>query len=152
MLGTMDTGADTIDQTQQAIIDEFSRFSEWEERYKRIIELGRALPDLADEHKTEKNRVRGCQSNVWLVPELREGRVHFAATSDAHIVRGLVALILRLYSGRTPQEILATPPDFITRIGLTDNLSQGRANGLAAMVEQIRLYAQAYANLLRLRG
>ena len=92
----MDTSALPIDQTQQAIIDEFSRFEQWEDRYKRIIELGRALPELPEEHKIEKNRVRGCQSNVWLVPELREGRVHFAATSDAHIVRGLVALILRL--------------------------------------------------------
>jgi cysteine desulfuration protein SufE len=148
----MESTLETIEQTQQQIIEEFSRFTDWEERYRKIIETGKALPDLPEELKIEKNRVRGCQSNVWLVPELKERRIHFAATSDAHIVRGLVALILRLYSGRTPQEILATPPDFIQRIGLTDNLSQGRANGLAAMVEQIKLYAQAYANILKLNA
>ena len=136
-----------IAEEQERIVEEFSRIGEWEERYRKIIALGKALPaieDLQADVRDEKFRVRGCQSTVYLKPELREGRVRFTATSDALIVRGLIALLLRVYSERSPDEILGTKPEFIERIGLSQNLSQGRANGLAAMLEQIRLYARAF--------
>ncbi len=136
-----------IAEEQERIVEEFSRIGEWEERYRKIIALGKALPaieDLQADVRDEKFRVRGCQSTVYLKPELREGRVRFTATSDALIVRGLIALLLRVYSERSPDEILGTKPEFIERIGLSQNLSQGRANGLAAMLEQIRLYALAF--------
>ena len=136
-----------IAEEQDRIVEEFSRVGDWEERYRKIIALGKELPpieELPAEVRDEKFRVRGCQSTVYLKPDLGNGRVHFTATSDALIVRGLIALLLRVYSDRTPDQILATRPDFIERIGLSQNLSQGRANGLAAMLEQIRLYALAF--------
>ncbi|MEN6624631.1 MAG: SufE family protein [Candidatus Sumerlaeia bacterium] len=136
--------------TQQQIVDEFSRLEEWEDRYGRIIELGKRLPaleELPEDARDEKFRVRGCQSTVFLKPELREGKIFFQATSDAMIVRGLIALLLRVYSGRTPDEIIRTPPEFIDKIGLSRNLSQGRASGLSAMIEQIKLYAVAFKTL-----
>lgn len=137
--------------TQQQIVDEFARLEQWEDRYRRIIELGKALPaieDLPEPVRDEKFRVRGCQSTVYLKPEMREGKILFTATSDAMIVRGLIALLLRVYSGRTPDEIARTAPTFIDEIGLSKNLSQGRASGLSAMVEQIKLYAVAFKTLM----
>jgi cysteine desulfurase/selenocysteine lyase len=144
---------ETIDNTQQRIIDAFADYVDWEERYRKIIELGETIGDIPEEYKIEKYRVRGCQSTVYLHASLNEqGRVLFKATSDAEIVRGLIALLLQLYSNRTPDEIIATQPRFITEIGLSDNLSQGRANGLAAMIEQMKLYALAFQTMAKARS
>ncbi len=145
-----EAGSDIV-ATQRQIVGEFARLDQWEDRYRRIIELGKTLPaleDLPEAVRDEKFRVRGCQSTVYLKPELREGKIFFTATSDALIVRGLIALLLRVYSGRTPNEIAQAAPTFIDEIGLSKNLSQGRASGLAAMVEQIKLYAVAFKTIL----
>ncbi|MCC6464262.1 MAG: SufE family protein [Planctomycetes bacterium] len=136
-----------ITERQQAIIAEFAALSEWEDRYRRIIEYGRDLPAMDPAHKTDKNQVKGCQSVVWLHAELKDGAVVYSGDSDAMIVRGLIALLLKVYSGATPADVLATPPDFINATGLASHLSQTRANGLAAMVKQIRLYALAFQAL-----
>ncbi|MFW5845747.1 MAG: SufE family protein [Planctomycetota bacterium] len=129
---------------QAALVEEFEAFDSWEDRYARIIALGRALPPLPEEHRTEENKVRGCSSTVWLHADYVDGLVHFQADSDAVIVRGLVALLLQVYSGHRPEEILAAPPEFIEELGLNQNLSANRANGLAAMVKQIKTYALAF--------
>ncbi len=131
----------SITEKQQAIIDEFAALESWEDRYKSIIERGRKLPDMPEELKTDKNIVKGCQSVVWLHATPVDGRVKFQGDSDAMIVRGLIALLLEVYSGATPGEILATPADFINETGLGSHLSQTRANGLASMVKQINMYA-----------
>lgn len=129
---------------QDNIIQEFVRLSDWQDRYKHIIKLGSKLPDLEDEHKTDDNLVRGCQSQVWLKTELDGDRVIFRADSDAAITKGLVALMVRFYSGETPDTILTTNPDFITKIGMQEHLSPTRSNGLASMVKQMKIYAMAY--------
>lgn len=133
----------TIAEKQDEIIREFEGIRDWRQRYRHIIELGRALEDMPEELKTEKFKVRGCQSQVWLYPELKEGVVVYQADSDAAIVRGLVALVLRVFSGHTPDEILAAPADFVDKIGLSEHLSQTRSNGLAAMLKQVKMYALA---------
>jgi len=129
----------------QAIIDEFSLFDDWIDRYEYIIELGRALEALDAAFHTDQYRVKGCQSQVWFRAREEGGRIFFEADSDAMIVRGLIALLLRVYSGRTPSEILETPPDFFDAIDLGSHLSGNRANGLAAMVEHIQSYARSFA-------
>lgn len=134
----------SIQQRQQQIIDEFSAMDEWEERYRRIIEYGRELPEMDAGHKIDKNQVKGCQSTVWLHAALDNGGVNLQGDSDAMIVRGLIALLLKVYSGATPDETLATEPDFINATGLASHLSQTRANGLAAMVKQIKMYAAVF--------
>ncbi|HCU90520.1 MAG TPA: Fe-S cluster assembly protein SufE [Gammaproteobacteria bacterium] len=126
---------------QAEIVDVFSLFDDWTDRYQYIIDLGRKLPDLKPQQKTEENRIKGCQSQVWIIPEHKDGRLHFNAVSDSAIVSGLIALILQVYSGRRPAEIVATPPDFIKRIQLEEHLSPTRSNGLNAMVTQIRQFA-----------
>lgn len=135
----------TITQRQQAIVDEFKALPDWEDRYKRIIEYGRELPAMDPTHQVDKNKVKGCQSTVWLHAALQDGRVALQGDSDAMIVRGLIALLLRVYGGATPAEVIATPPDFINETGLGSHLSQTRANGLAAMVKQIKMYAAVFA-------
>ncbi len=142
----------TIAEKQAEIIAEFEKLSDWEARYQKIIERGKAMPDLAEQYKLEKNKVKGCQSTVWLHAELEGDRVKFLGDSDAMIVRGLVALVLYVYSGETPATILATPPDFIAKTGLGSHLSQTRANGLAAMIKQIKNYAIAFDFLLKKKG
>jgi len=134
----------TLNQAQQDIIDTFAVFDDWVERYRYLIELGRELPPLADEDMTEDNRVHGCQAQVWLVAALHDGRLVLRANSDAAIVAGLIALVLKVYSGRTPQEILDSSPAFIDAIGLTEHLSPNRANGLALMLARIRALAAHY--------
>lgn len=134
---------ETIEQAQKEIVEEFAFFDDWEQRFEHIIELGKGHMDIPGEFKVEAFRVKGCQSTVWLYPEYRDGRIFFRATSDAMIVRGLIALLLRVYSGRTPEEVLRTPPQFIEELGLNQHLTQGRANGLASMIEYIRRYAAA---------
>ncbi len=126
---------------QEALVADFEMFDDWMDRYQYLIDLGRRLPDFPDEFKTEENRIRGCQSQVWFVPQQKNGRLQFLAISDAAIVSGLIALLLRLYSGRTPQDILDTPPDFIAALQLESHLSPTRSNGLYSMLEAIRRFA-----------
>ncbi len=133
-----------IESTQSAIVDEFRQFTDWEDRYGHIIRLGRDHGDIDESLKVEKFRVKGCQSTVYLVPQFKDGVVHFEAASDAMIVNGLIAILMKVYSGRTPQEIVETPPAFIAELGLTENLTMGRQNGLKAMIEQIKLYGMAF--------
>ena len=135
--------APSIADKQREIVDEFAEISDWRDRYRHIIELGRQLPDLPDELRDDKFKVKGCQSQVWLHPSLEDGRVVFRADSDAAIVKGLVALVLRVFSGHTPDEILASKPNFVDEIGLSEHLSQTRANGLSSMLKQIQMYAFA---------
>lgn len=135
----------TAAQAQAAIVEEFAFFSDWSERYQYLIDLGRQLPPFPDELKTEPYRVHGCQSMVWLVPSGDAARMTFQATSDSAIVAGLIALILRVYSGRSAAEIVSTEPAYIQQIGLAKHLSPTRSNGLAAMLARLKAYAAAKA-------
>ena len=128
---------------QREIVETFSLFDDWTERYQHIIDCGRQAAEFPTEWKVEANRLRGCQSQVWIVSERRGDRLHFAATSDSTIVAGLIAILLEVYSDRRPADILATPPDFIKDIQLAEHLSPTRSNGLHAMVQQIRQLAVA---------
>jgi len=121
-------------EAQAAIAEEFGFFDDWSERYQYLIDLGRKLPPFPEDRKTEDNRLHGCQSLVWIVPEGDARRLDFRAVSDSAIVSGLIYLALRVYSGRSAEEILATPPDYIARIGLARHLSPTRNNGLAALL------------------
>lgn len=126
---------------QQELIDDFSMFDDWMDRYQYIIDMGRRLPAFPDEFRTEENRIRGCQSQVWFVADQDDGRLVFQAISDAAIVSGLIAILLRLYSGRHPQDILDTPPDFVSALQLESHLSPTRSNGLSSMLQAIRNFA-----------
>jgi len=140
----------TIDEKQQKIIGEFQALSDWQERYKHIINLGQSLEPLEEKHRVEENLVRGCQSQVWLTTELDEdNRVVFRADSDAAITKGLVALMVRFYSGEDPDTILTTSPQFIKKIGMQEHLSPTRSNGLASMIKQMKIYAMAYKSKLQ---
>lgn len=140
------TALNSITQTQQELIDEFAMFSDWQDRYEHLIELGKDLPLIAPEHKTDDNLVRGCQSRVWLHAAPQNGLVHFTADSDAMITKGIVALLVRVFNDRTPQEILGASTEFIDKIGLRAHLSPNRANGLSAMIDQMKRYALAYSS------
>jgi cysteine desulfuration protein SufE len=133
----------SAEQAQQDIADEFAFFGDWTERYQYLIDLGKKLPPFPEEYKTEEYRVHGCQSMVWLVPSGDASRMHFQATSDSAIVSGLIALVLRVYSDRLAEEIVATEPTFIQTIGLAKHLSPTRSNGLAAMLVKLKAYAAA---------
>jgi cysteine desulfuration protein SufE len=126
---------------QQEIVEEFSLFDDWMDRYQYLIDLGRRLPEFPEDLRTDENRIRGCQSQVWFVAEEKDGRLHFRAISDAAIVSGLIALLLRLYSGRYPRDILDTPPDFVDALQLQSHLSPTRSNGLSSMLQAIRKFA-----------
>jgi cysteine desulfuration protein SufE len=130
-------------ERQQEMIDMFAAIDDWQDRYRLIIDLGKELEPLPEVLRTEENRVKGCQSQVWLVATRDGERLLFRGDSDAAIVRGLVALVLQVYSGQTPEEILAVPPSFVDEIGLTKHLSQNRANGLSAMLKRIQDHARA---------
>jgi cysteine desulfuration protein SufE len=130
-----------VQAAQREVIEEFSLFDDWMDRYQYLIDLGRRLPEFPEELKTDEHLIRGCQSQVWFVPEENNGRLEFRAISDAAIVSGLIALLLRLYSGRYPQDILDTPPDFVTALGLESHLSPTRSNGLSSMLQAIRKFA-----------
>lgn len=140
-----------IQDIQLQIIKEFKALGDWTERYKHIIEQGRKLEPLDDEYKVEENLVRGCQSQVWLHTYLKDGKVIFEADSDAAITKGLVALMVRFYSGQEPDTILSTDPTFIKKIGMEQHLSPTRSNGLASMVKQMKIYAMAYKTKLEKR-
>lgn len=134
----------TINEIQDEIIDEFSGFTDWMDKYAYIIEMGNALPSLDAKHKTPDNLIEGCQSRVWLNAVYEDGKIRFEADSDAIIVKGIISLLIRVLSGQTPADILAADLYFIDRIGLSEHLSPTRSNGLVAMVKQIKMYALAY--------
>ncbi len=134
-----------MDKIQEEIIEEFSVFDDWLDKYDYLIGLADTLPEIAAEHRTEQYLIQGCQSRVWVDARMEEGRVYYAADSDAIITKGIVALLIRVFNGRTPREILDTELYFVDAIGLGANLSPTRANGLLAMIKQMRLYALAFA-------
>ena len=134
----------TINELQDEVIEEFSDFDDWMDKYQLLIDLGNEQEPLAPEYKTEQNLIDGCQSRVWLQADYVDGKIIFTAESDALIVKGIIALLIRVLSGHTPQEILAADLYFIDKIGLKEHLSPTRSNGLLAMVKQIRMYALAY--------
>jgi cysteine desulfuration protein SufE len=131
----------TIEQTQTELVDEFQLFDNWMDRYQYIIDLGKRLPPFPPEWQTENFRLHGCQSQVWLKADRSTDRLDFHAISDSAIVSGLIAILMRVYSGRSPAEIVATPPDFIDAIGLHEHLSPTRSNGLHAMIDAIKGHA-----------
>ena len=135
----------TINEIQDEIIEEFSGFDDWMDKYQLLIDLGGEQPPLDEKYKTEQNLIDGCQSRVWLQADYADGKIHFTAESDALIVKGIVALLIRVLSNHTPQEILDADLYFIEEIGLKEHLSPTRSNGLLAMVKQIRLYALAFS-------
>ncbi len=134
------------DPRQEAIIEEFSVFPEWLDKYEYLISLADGLPEIDPAHRTDNYLIKGCQSRVWVDAALRDGKMYFTADSDAIITKGIVALLIRVMDGRTPQEVLDTELYFIDKIGLSENLSPTRANGLLQMIRQMKLYALAYAN------
>lgn len=130
-----------VQQAQSELIEEFQFFDDWMDRYQYIIDLGRRLPDFPEEEKTDANRIRGCQSQVWFHASMNDDRLHFQAISDAAIVSGLIAVLLRIYNDRKPQDILDTPADFVTALKLEQHLSPTRSNGLASMLQAIQAFA-----------
>ncbi len=134
----------TINEAQDEIIEEFSELDDWMDRYQLLIDMGNEQQPLPAQDKTENNLIDGCQSRVWLVCEMQDGKLFFRAESDALIVKGIVTLLIRVLSGHTPEEILDADLYFIDRIGLREHLSPTRSNGLLAMLKQMRMYAMAY--------
>lgn len=136
----------TIEQIQEEIIEEFSEFDEWLDKYSYLIELSSDMPEIDPNHRTDQYIIKGCQSRVWVDAQMRDGKVYFTADSDAIITKGIITLLIRVLSGQTPQAILDSELSFIDRIGLKENLSPTRANGLLAMIKQMKMYALAFAN------
>ena len=134
----------TIQEIQNEIIEEFSMFDDWMQRYEYMIELGKSLPLIDKEHKTDENIIKGCQSKVWLHASLNEGKVHYTADSDAIITKGIISTLIRAFNNQTPKDILEADTLFIDEIGLKEHLSPTRANGLVSMLKQIKMYAIAY--------
>lgn len=134
----------SIQEIENEIVEEFSLFDSWDDKYEYIIDLGKRLPELEAEHKKDENRVRGCQSTVWLVAEYKDGKVYFKADSDAVIVKGLISMLIRVLTGHTPDEIINAKLGFIQQIGMTTHLAQTRSNGLLSMVKQMKNYALAF--------
>ena len=134
----------SIQEIENEIVEEFALFDSWDDKYEYIIDLGKKLPPLEDQHKIDINKVKGCQSTVWLVSEFRDGKVYYKAESDAIIVKGLISMLIRVLSGHSADEIIDTKLDFINRIGMTTHLAQTRSNGLLAMVRQMKDFALAY--------
>lgn len=137
----------TINEIQDEVIEEFQDFDDWMDKYQLLIDLGNEQEPLDDKYKTDDNLIDGCQSRVWLQADLRDGKLHLQAESDALIVKGIIALLIRVLNDHTPQEILDTDLYFIDRIGLKDHLSPTRSNGLLAMVRKIRMYALGFSGL-----
>lgn len=134
----------SIKEIQDEIVDEFSMFDEWDERYQYVIDLGKTLPLIDGQYKTDENVIKGCQSKVWLHGEEKDGKVIFTADSDAILTKGLIAIFIRVFSGQSPEAILAADTDFVDEIGLKEHLSPTRANGLVSMIKQIKMYALAF--------
>lgn len=134
----------TLDEKQNEIIDTFSAFDDWMDRYQYLVELGNTLPPLPEADKNDRNLIEGCQSRVWLTADYADGRITFHGESDAVIVKGIVALLVQVLSGCTPDEIIGSDLHFIDRIGLKEHLSPTRSNGLLSMVKQMKMYALAF--------
>ena len=134
----------TIQETQAEIVDEFSMFDDWMERYEYIIELGKSLPVISEQFKTEENSIKGCQSKVWVHAKQEEDKLFFTADSDAILTKGIIAILIRAFSNQSASAILEANTDFIDEIGLKEHLSPTRANGLVSMIKKIKIYALAY--------
>lgn len=134
----------TIQEIQEEIVDEFSMFDDWMQRYEYIIELGKSLPLINEEYKTDENIIKGCQSKVWVNGVENDGKIIFTADSDAILTKGIIAILIRVFSNQTPQAILDANTDFIDEIGLKEHLSPTRANGLVSMIKKIKMYALAF--------
>jgi cysteine desulfuration protein SufE len=134
----------SIKEIQDEIVEEFSMFDDWEERYQFMIDLGKSLPKIKDEFKTEDNIIKGCQSKVWLHGEQIDNKIVFTADSDAILTKGIIAILIRTFSNQNPKEILEANMDFIDQIGLKEHLSATRANGLVSMIKNIKMYALAF--------
>ena len=134
----------TIQEIQEEIIEEFSMFDNWDERFQYVIDLGKNLPIIEEKYKTDENTIKGCQSKVWLNGEFKDDKVVFTADSDAIITKGIIAILIRVFSNQTPSAILEANTDFIDEIGLKSHLSPTRANGLVSMIKQIKMYALAF--------
>lgn len=134
----------TIEQIENEIVEEFSLFDSWDDKYEYIIDLGKKLQPLEEKHKIDENRVRGCQSTVYLVADYEDGRVYYKAESDAVIVKGLISMLIRVLSGQKPDDIINAPLNFIREIGMMTHLAQTRSNGLLAMLKQMKNYALAF--------
>src|SRR5690606_36491214 len=138
----------TIKAIQEELIDEFSMFEDWEERYQYMIDLGKSLPLIDDEYKTQEHLIKGCQSRVWVNAQMQNDKVIFTADSDAIITKGIIAILIRVFSNQSPKDIIDADTDFIDKIGLKEHLSPTRANGLVSMIKQFKLYAVAYQTQL----
>lgn len=138
---------DNILDIEEQIIDNFSLFDSWEEKYEYIIDIGKKLPPLEEQHKKKENIIKGCQSTVWLVSDYKEGRVYFQADSDAVIVKGLVSVLMEVLSGQQPEDIINADMKFLDKIGMVQHLAQTRSNGLRSMIMQMKNYALAYKML-----
>ena len=136
----------TIKEIQDEIVEEFSMFDDWDERFQYLIDLGKNLPMIDDQFKTDENTIKGCQSKVWLQGELKDDKVRFTADSDAIITKGIIAILIRSFSNQKPSDILEADTQFIDQIGLKEQLSPTRANGLVSMIKQIKMYALAFAS------
>lgn len=134
----------TIKEIQEEIIEDFDLFEDWMQRYEFIIEMGKSLPGISEINKTDDNLIKGCQSKVWLHADYKDGKLVFSADSDAILTKGIIALLLKVFNDRTPDQILDTEPYFIDEIGLKEHLSPTRANGLLSMIKQIKLLALMY--------
>ncbi len=134
----------TIQEIQNEIVDEFSMFDDWMERYEYIIELGKGLPIIEEQYKTEDNIIKGCQSKVWVHAEEKDGKIVFTADSDAILTKGIIAILIRAFSNQAPVAILEANTDFVDEIGLKEHLSATRANGLVSMIKKIKMYALAF--------
>lgn len=139
----------TIEEIQNEIIDEFSMFEDWEERYQYMIDLGKTLPLIDKQYKTDDHIIKGCQSKVWVHAEMKNDKVIFTADSDAIITKGIIAILIRAFSNQSPKSIIKANTDFIDEIGLKDHLSPTRANGLVSMIKQLKMYAIAYQTQLQ---
>ena len=139
----------TISEIQEDIVDEFSMFDDWMQRYEYMIDLGKSLPIIDESLKTEDRLIKGCQSKVWLNAELKEDKVIFTADSDAIITKGIIAILIRVFSNQKPEDIIDANTGFIDKIGLKEHLSPTRANGLVSMIKQLKLYALAYQTQLK---
>ncbi|MGJ8548293.1 SufE family protein [Winogradskyella wichelsiae] len=138
----------TIEEVQNEIIEEFSMFEDWEERYQYMIDLGKDLPLIEEKYKTEDNIIKGCQSRVWVHANMEDDKINFSADSDAIITKGIIAILIRVFSNQHPKAILDANTDFIDKIGLKEHLSPTRANGLVSMIKQLKMYAIAYQTQL----
>jgi cysteine desulfuration protein SufE len=140
------SGNSSITAIEDEIVEEFSLFDNWEDKYEYLIDMGKKLPKLEDANKKDENKIRGCQSTVWMVSEYKDGKIFYKADSDAMIVKGLISMLIRVFSGQKPSDIIAADMKFIDEIGMSTHLAQTRSNGLRSMIKQMKLDAMAWAS------